>query len=135
MPQSATLSMKYILPTNYAFTQKGIGPNFQIDSDINPHNGKSDYFATGNTTSVISNIDCGLLSPSTVETRVWDDLDGDGRQDNGEPNLANITVNLLNVSNQVISSVTTGTDGLAIFNDLVANNIYKTEISLSLIDI
>ena len=128
VPQSATLSMKYILPTNYAFTQKGIGPNFQIDSDINPHNGKSDYFATGNTTSVISNIDCGLLSPSAVETRVWDDLDGDGRQDNGEPNLANITVNLLNVSNQVISSVTTGTDGLAIFTDLVANNIYKTEI-------
>ena len=128
VPQSTALIMQYILPNNYAITQRGIGPNFLIDSDINPNNGRSDFFITGNTTTVISHIDCGLLSPATVEARVWDDLDGDGRQDNGEPDMENVTVNLLDVSNQVISSVVTGIDGLAIFSGLEANNIYKTEI-------
>ena len=128
VPQLTSLSMKYILPSNYNLTQKNIGPNFLIDSDVNPHNAQSDFFTTSDVTSTILDIDCGMLSPSVVETRVWDDLDGDGRQDAGEPNLENVTVNLLDVSNQVLATTTTDVDGLAVFNNLIGNTIYKTEI-------
>jgi hypothetical protein len=57
-------------------------------------------------------IDAGLYQPVTVGNFVWEDLDADGIQDDGEPGLAGVSVTLRDASgNAVGSPVTTGTDG------------------------
>ena len=51
-------------------------------------------------------------TPINVGNFVWDDLDGDGRQDAGEPGLAGITVHLWNgTKTQLIGSVVTNASG------------------------
>ncbi|MBC8162579.1 MAG: hypothetical protein H7Z42_15315 [Roseiflexaceae bacterium] len=52
-------------------------------------------------------------TPITVGNFVWDDADGDGRQDAGEPGLSSITVQLWNGNKtQLLASTTTNTEGL-----------------------
>ncbi len=51
-------------------------------------------------------------TPINVGNFVWDDIDDDGRQDAGEPGLANVTVQLWNgAKTQLIDSATTNSTG------------------------
>lgn len=60
--------------------------------------------------------------PLEIGNRVWDDLNGDGVQDPGEPGLANLTVTLTGPS----GAVTTDTDsnGNYYFGNLLPNTAY-----------
>ncbi len=49
---------------------------------------------------------------------VWDDLDGDGIQDEGEPGLADVTVRLYKCDDTFVAETTTDADGLYLFADL-----------------
>ncbi len=66
-------------------------------------------------------IDLGVYKPITIGDLVWDDLDGDGVQDVGEPGIENVTVTLdpgtpLDPSDDVTD--VTDADGLYSFTDL-----------------
>ncbi len=83
-------------------------------------------------------IDAGLLLPATatptptstkqplekgsIGDTVWNDTDNDGIQEDGEPGLPNYTVQLLNTSGAVLETVTTGTDGSYLFDNLDAGD-------------
>ncbi len=99
----------------------------QQDSDINPSGaslGFTDIFTLA--TNVISTtiIDAGLMifrtptptrtpTPINVGNFVWHDLDGDGRQEAGEPGLGGITVQLWNgAKTQVIDQKVTNASGI-----------------------
>ncbi|MCL4394698.1 MAG: carboxypeptidase regulatory-like domain-containing protein, partial [Chloroflexi bacterium] len=51
---------------------------------------------------------------------VWNDLNGNGVQDAGEPGVGGVTVNLLNASGQVIATTTTDSNGKYEFTNLAA---------------
>ncbi len=56
---------------------------------------------------------------------VWEDLDGDGIQDSGEPGIANVTVYLIDAStNTTIRTTQTSPSGYYIFNNLDAGSYY-----------
>ena len=56
---------------------------------------------------------------------VWDDLNGNGQQDTGEPGVANVTVTLYNSANvQVGSPQTTNASGGYLFSGLVPGDYY-----------
>lgn len=57
---------------------------------------------------------------------VWDDLNGDGIQDVGEPGLANVTVNLL-LNGTVTDTVSTDGMGGYLFTNLVSSTNYVVE--------
>jgi len=61
---------------------------------------------------------------------VWDDLNGDGIQDNGEPGLANVTVNLLDNVGGFISSDLTDASGNFLFSGLTDGAQYELEFIL-----
>jgi uncharacterized repeat protein (TIGR01451 family) len=66
-----------------------------------------------------------------VETFVWDDLNGDGIQDAGEPGIANVQVELvLNSSGAVVATQLTAADGIAAFDPVAANQNYKLRYTL-----
>src|SRR5690606_25987911 len=54
----------------------------------------------------------------------WSDLDADGIQDNGEPGVANVTVELYDGSDTLVSTTTTNASGIYRFTDLVPGDYY-----------
>jgi uncharacterized repeat protein (TIGR01451 family) len=53
---------------------------------------------------------------------VWEDQDGDGLQDAGEPGLAGVTVRLLDAAGNLLRTATTGRGGSYLFEDLEAGD-------------
>ncbi len=58
----------------------------------------------------------------SVEGTVWNDLNANDIQDNGEPGLANVTVNLENSSGTVIATLTTNSSGFYNFTNIAPGN-------------
>ena len=64
-------------------------------------------------------VDFGFYTPVRVGDLVWNDLDGDGVQDEGEPGVTNVVVTLVNnTTSAVVSNITTGVSGEYLFTDL-----------------
>lgn len=57
-------------------------------------------------------LDCGFVQPVSVGNFVWQDSNGNGIQDGGEPGLAGVTVTLYNAAGT--TQVTTDMNGAAI---------------------
>lgn len=55
---------------------------------------------------------------ASVSDYVWDDLDGDGVQDAGEPGISNVTVRLLDASDVELATTTTDGSGWYAFTNL-----------------
>lgn len=98
-----------------------------LDSDINPDGtnfGFTDAFNIASNVISITTKDAGIIvyrvptptrtpTPINIGNFVWDDLDGDGRQDVGEPGLSGVTVQLWNnAMNDLIDSTTTNGSGI-----------------------
>ncbi|SEB01484.1 IPTL-CTERM protein sorting domain-containing protein, partial [Thiothrix caldifontis] len=71
-------------------------------------------------------VDCGMLRPVNLGSRLWLDLDGDGKQDGGEPGIPGATVTLLTVDGKPVTDIfgdvlkpqTTDSDGKYFFGNL-----------------
>ncbi|MBW3664793.1 MAG: DUF11 domain-containing protein, partial [Actinobacteria bacterium] len=88
-----------------------------IDSDIDP---------TGVATLTLAvdeaddTIDAGLVGGASVGDRVWNDVDGDGVQSPGETDVAGMTVNLRDATDDsVLVTTATTADGTYTFSGLV----------------
>jgi len=84
------------LPTDSIVTIQNAGSDDGQDSDGDPATGET--ATTGNL--VIGqqdlSLDLGIYQLASIGDTVWEDLNGDGLQDTGEPGLADVTVTLLN---------------------------------------
>jgi uncharacterized repeat protein (TIGR01451 family) len=58
-----------------------------------------------------ADIDFGYTAPVTIGDFVWNDIDADGQQDNGEPGLSGVTITLFNAANDTIVATTTSGSG------------------------
>lgn len=59
---------------------------------------------------------------------VWNDLNGNGRQDAGEPGIAGVTVTLLDVNGDVVDTTVTDANGFYLFEDLTLGE-YSVEVT------
>jgi hypothetical protein len=97
-----------------------------LDSDVNPSGidlGFTDIYTFASNLISITTIDAGIVvfraptptrtpTPINVGNFVWNDLDGDGRQDAGEPGLAGVTVQLWNsTKTQLLGTAATNASG------------------------
>lgn len=102
------------------------GGDDQKDSDINltgSSAGFTDVFNLANNVISTTIHDAGIViyrtptptrtpTPINIGNFVWDDLDGDGRQDAGEPGLSGIAVQLWNsAKTQLLAQTVTGSSG------------------------
>lgn len=112
-------------PATFEFTTKdnttgpdGDGGNTWTgggDSDVNPTGGnatKTDIYNLVISTVNLT-VDAGVrrLPIATVGNRVWDDLNGNGLQDAGEPGIGGVVAVLYNSGNQPIGSAVTDGNG------------------------
>jgi len=94
-------SLQFAQVADNTFTTPKVGTNDAIDSDVD-----STGLVTGVVLSsgeTITNIDAGYISTSTASIGdfVWEDLNGNGLQDIGEPGIAGVTVNIKGESGSV----------------------------------
>ncbi len=118
--------VRVVLPNiNDEFSPKDqAGGDDTDDSDINPSGtnlGFTDIINIASNVISISNIDAGIIkfrtatptrtpTPVNIGNFIWNDLDGDGEQDVGEPGISGVTVQLWNTAKTLLidDAVTNG---------------------------
>ncbi len=111
-------------------TIPNVGLDDSVDSDIDNTNGF-------NTTATFllpsgmmeTNWDIGIIEePSTVGNRVWEDLNGDAIQTEGEPGINDIVVTLYTEEGTLVANTITSTiegeDGMYFFNEVESGKYY-----------
>ncbi|MCA0374366.1 MAG: carboxypeptidase regulatory-like domain-containing protein [Gemmatimonadetes bacterium] len=70
-----------------------------------------------------TDVDFGYVLPlGSIGDRVWNDVNGNGVQDSGEPGFSGWTVTLTNLATNATSTRTTGSNGIYSFTGLAAGN-------------
>jgi len=112
----AEYSVEFVAPGRI-FTAANAGAD-DIDSDADPVTGATVAVELGRG-EVNLTFDAGLLPVrGAIGDRVWLDLNGDGVQDDDEPGIADVTVELLDPNGDVVLSIETGPEGEYLFDDL-----------------
>lgn len=127
-----TYYLIFTAPSGYEFSAKDQGADDTADSDVNA-DGTTDTFS-----ATTSDLDCGLIEPTSVGGMVFDDLDGDGIQDSGEDGVANVTLQLWytddatygDADDTLIDTTASNGDGEYSFGSLVAAQDYYVKLVL-----
>ena len=119
--------VKFTAPNGYTSTTANLGADI-TDSDANVTTGKSQSVIL---TSGENNptIDAGYYKPANLGDFVWDDKNGNGVQDDGEPGIVGAVVNLAGTDgagNPVSLTTTTNGSGLYEFTNLVPGSYTVT---------
>ncbi len=110
------------IPVGYAISPQDKGGDNTKDSDVN--------VTTGVTTVVTLNAgdndptwDMGIYKPATIGNVVWNDLNGNGEQEDGEMGVENVNVTLFNCD---CTTIATDNAGVNIPNTVTdANGVYS----------
>jgi hypothetical protein len=126
--EAGTYVIKFEAPAGYKFTMANQGSNDEVDSDVefdignDPEDGK-----TGCITLAEGQIDltwdAGVyLKPLSCQLGdfVWNDLNQNGIQDNGEPGIAGLPVGLFDCELNQINLIETDETGHYLFDNLEA---------------
>ena len=111
--------IKFNIPSNYLIPPSNASGDEDTDNDITGQNGANttDVFSVGSGEN-ITNIDAGAYLPATIGDLVWDDLNKNGLQDDGEPGLPNVTVKLFAQSGLQLATTMTDSQGRYSFGGL-----------------
>ncbi len=120
--------VQFILPTGYEFTLQDQGADDAADSDADPVTGQTIPTSLTPGENDVT-WDAGLILPldpalAAIGNYVWEDLDGDGIQDVGEPGVANVTVELYDGLGNFVDTTTTDANGLYQLIDLTPGDYY-----------
>ncbi len=99
---------------DYSFSSVGPGTytvEEVVQSGYAQTSSPASYAETTASGQDVSGLDFGDFATDTLSGEVFTDTNGNGVLDSGEPGLSGVTVDLLNSSSQVITSVTTGSSG------------------------
>jgi large repetitive protein len=111
-------------PANYRVT---LSPPFDLPQITT---GGSQTNVTLSSGQNITNVDFGLRRPpgGTIGDTVFEDRNGNGRQDEGERGIPNATLTLKNPQGQIIASTITNNNGNYLFTGLPLGN-FLTEVT------
>lgn len=114
-----TYRLTFSLPTNWERTATGEG-TAATDSDPDETTGETgDIVVTSGET--VDDIDAGYFQPIDIGNRVWEDVDGNGLQDGGEPGVNGVDVELTGTTGTgapLTLNETTAGGGIYVFQDV-----------------
>ncbi|WP_322510765.1 SdrD B-like domain-containing protein, partial [Chloroflexus sp.] len=124
--------LRFIVPASFVVSPQDQGSNDNADSDVNPTT-----FLTALTTLTAGENDLrwdlGLYQLASIGDRVWHDVNGNGRQDGGEPGVANVPVALYQpgpdglagtADDVLVANTTTNSSGLYRFDNLMPGRYF-----------
>ncbi len=106
----------------------GVAPTFDLDGIGTAHTAA----ATLTAGQARNDVDFGYRNTASLGDRVWNDVNGNGAQDDGATGLVGVTVELLNSGGTVIATTVTGADGIYSFNNLAAGTYTVRVVSATL---
>ncbi|MTB53824.1 SdrD B-like domain-containing protein, partial [Lewinella sp. W8] len=124
--EPGTYSVQFVLPGGYEYTDLNEGGDEALDSDADPAMNGMTETVTLESGDNNDDLDAGLYRPASLGDFVWQDTDGDGVQDAGEPGIENVTVNLLDADGNQVATTTTDGNGFYEFTNL-APDTYRVE--------
>jgi hypothetical protein len=104
VPEGGQYQVKFQNPVGYVFSPSSQGGD--IAKDSNPDSAGVVACATYLTSD--DKIDAGLIPLITIGDYVWNDLNGNGVQESGEPGIPGVTVKLRNCVTSDVTTTTTG---------------------------
>ncbi|MCC7206648.1 MAG: DUF11 domain-containing protein, partial [Anaerolineae bacterium] len=114
--------LEFVQPGGYAFSPVDQGGDDALDSDADATTGRTPVtsLVEGND----STLDAGLTGPAlaTLGGSVWDDSNGNGVQDAGEPVRDGVTVRIYTPGGFLVATTTTSGGGLYSVANLVAGD-------------
>lgn len=115
---AGTYGVEFVTPAGFIASPSNQGGNDGVDSD--PIGGKACNIVLVQGENNLT-IDAGFFAPGALGDRVWNDIDGNGIQGNGEPGIPGVTVRLLGANcTTVLATTTTDVNGDYRFNNLPA---------------
>ena len=119
--QPGTYKLTFTTPAGYTTTGQDLGGDDTKDSDVNPSTGMTinEVLTSGEQNLTY---DAGYYQPASIGNFVWNDLDGNGIQNAGEPGISGVTVTLTGTTGTGASvTLTTTTNGVGeyLFSNLV----------------
>ncbi|MGB9738108.1 SdrD B-like domain-containing protein, partial [Chloroflexus sp.] len=124
--------LRFVVPASFVVSPQDQGTNDNADSDVNP----TTFLTVPTTLSAGENDlrwDLGLYQLASIGDRVWHDLNGNGRQDGGEPGVANVSVELYRPGTDdvagtgddvLVGSTTTDSNGFYRFDNLTPGRYF-----------
>ncbi len=113
--------------SEYVVTEINEGSDDTKDSDVSPSTGKSGCTTLSPNENDMK-WDAGLIFAPVPEgkigDKVWNDLNFNGIQNDGEPGIANVTVKLYDCNNNLLETTTTDATGKYEFDGLAAGSYY-----------
>lgn len=100
----------FTAPASLDFSAQSQGADATLDSDADG-DGRTPVVAVSSS-ATNNNLDCGLIEPTSIGDRVFEDLDGDGIQDADDAALSGITLQLWSAGANNVSNGGTGDDVL-----------------------
>jgi len=113
-----TYSVQFELPEGFVFSPLNVGDDAS-DSDANPTADGMTETTTLESGDNDPTLDAGIYQTTSLGDYVWNDLNFNGIQDDGDTGVEGVTVNLKDEAGDVIETTTTAADGSYSFNDLV----------------
>jgi uncharacterized repeat protein (TIGR01451 family) len=117
-----TYVVQFTAPPGLAFSPKRQGNDPTRSSAADPQTGRSDPVLLNRYDNLT--VDAGFTQHFVVGRRVWEDLNGNGIQDPGEPGIGGVTVHLLDGTGAVMQTATSGADGSYGFTGMVPGTYY-----------
>ena len=112
-------NLQFTLPLSYFFTATNQGPNDNLDSDVS---GNTIQNITLNSGQDVQNMDAGAFIRGSIGDFVWEDINGNGIQDDEEQGIVNIQISLQGNTGTglpVNLTATTDQNGRYIFGNLI----------------
>lgn len=119
--------IEIVIPGGFVASPRDQGSDEAMDSDIDSGGVMAQTALHSNENDL--RWDAGLTRPASIGDLVWEDLDGDGIQDPGEPGIAGVTVRLFNSGGTQVRSTVTNADGEYLFSNLTPG-VYHIEIDI-----
>ncbi|NRA48168.1 MAG: carboxypeptidase regulatory-like domain-containing protein, partial [Phaeodactylibacter sp.] len=109
--------VEFMTPDGFVLTPANQGNDDAIDSDANEGTGRTDVINLTPGVNDDTN-DAGIYQSTALGNFVWEDIDGDGVQDPGEPGIENVTVTLFDDNSNLLFTTTTDANGFYDFTGL-----------------
>ncbi|MDR3572311.1 MAG: sortase, partial [Anaerolineaceae bacterium] len=110
-------------PSGYEITQKDQGGNDALDSDADPVSGQTAVTSLASGQSDLS-WDTGMYQPAALGDFIWQDTNGNGLQDAGEPGIANVQVDLYQAGGDKVATTSSDSTGAYSFTNLIPGKYY-----------
>ncbi len=125
-----TYVVEFVTPTGYRVSPQDQGDDDALDSDADITTGRTGVITLEDGENDLT-WDAGIYRPVTVGDRVWEDQNGNGIQDEGEPGVPGVVVTVYDATtdtpvlvNGLPYTATTNASGIYLFTGLVPGNYY-----------